>query len=305
MDAGLPEGVFNIVHGGRDAVDSLLAHPQVAAVSFVGSTSVAKYVYQTGTANGKRVQAAGGAKNHLIIMPDADMDQTVKALAASAYGCAGQRCMAGSLAVAVGGAGDPLVQGLVQHASAMKVGATEDDDTMEMGPVIRQDHRVRVANYLEVAISDGAKVALDGRDKSDATGFLIGPSVVDFVQPEMRIAREEVFGPVLSIARVDSIEQAIAMGDACDYGNGAVIFTQSGYAARQFQQHFNAGMLGINVGVPAPMAWFPFTGWNQSFFGDLHVQGKEGIQFYTRQKVTLARWPQPSDSHADPVWRST
>lgn len=304
IDAGLPAGVFNIVHGGRAVVDALLAHPKVAAISFVGSTDVAKHVYQTGTANGKRVQAAGGAKNHLIIMPDADMDQTVKALAASAYGCAGQRCMAGSLAVAVGGAGDPLVDGLVRHAAAMKIGATDNDDTIEMGPVIRQEHRTRVANYLEIANSDGAKIALDGRERSDPAGFLIGPSVVDFVRPEMRIAREEVFGPVLSVARVESIEQAIAMGDACDFGNGAVIFTQSGYAARQFQQHFNAGMLGINVGVPAPMAWFPFTGWNQSFFGDLHVQGKEGIQFYTRQKVTLARWPQPSDSHADPVWRS-
>ena len=304
MEAGLPDGVFNIVHGGRAVVDALLTHPKVAAISFVGSTAVAKHVYQTGTANGKRVQAAGGAKNHLIIMPDADMGQTIKALAASAFGCAGQRCMAGSLAVAVGGAGDPLVEGLVQHAAAMKIGATDDDDTIEMGPVIRQEHRARVANYLDVAKSDGAKIALDGRERSDSAGFLIGPSVVDFVQPEMRIAREEVFGPVLSVARVESIEQALAMGDACDYGNGAVIFTQSGYAARQFQQYFNAGMLGINVGVPAPMAWFPFTGWNQSFFGDLHVQGKEGIQFYTRQKVTLARWPQPSDSHADPVWRS-
>lgn len=304
IEAGLPNGVFNIVHGGRAAVDALLAHPHVAAVSFVGSTEVAKHVYQTATANGKRVQAAGGAKNHLIIMPDADMDQTVKALAASAYGCAGQRCMAGSLAVAVGGAGDPLVEALVQHAGAMKIGATDGDDTIEMGPVIRREHRARVANYLDIASRDGAKIALDGRAQADTAGFLIGPSVVDFVQPEMRIAREEVFGPVLSVSRVESIEQAIAMGDACDYGNGAVIFTQSGYAARQFQQHFNAGMLGINVGVPAPMAWFPFTGWNQSFFGDLHVQGKEGIQFYTRQKVTLARWPQPSDSHADPVWRS-
>jgi malonate-semialdehyde dehydrogenase (acetylating)/methylmalonate-semialdehyde dehydrogenase len=240
----------------------------------------------------------------LIIMPDADIDQTVKALAASAYGCAGQRCMAGSLAVAVGESGDPLVDGLVRHAEQMKVGPTDGDDSIEMGPVIRQEHRSRVAEYLDIAVADGATVALDGRGRSGSPGFLIGPSVVDHVNPEMRVAREEIFGPVLSVARVKTIEQAIAMGDACDYGNGAVIFTQSGYAARQFQQHFNAGMLGINVGVPAPMAWFPFTGWNRSFFGDLHVQGKEGIQFYTRQKVTLARWPQPTDSHIDPVWRS-
>lgn len=305
IEAGVPDGVFNIVHGGRAVVDALLTHPGVAAISFVGSTDVARHVYRTGTANGKRVQAAGGAKNHLIIMPDADMDQTVKALAASAYGCAGQRCMAGSLAVAVGDAAGPLVDRLVEHAGTIKVGPTDGDASIEMGPVIRQEHRVRISNYLDIARQDGATIALDGRKRSESPGFLIGPSVVDFVNPNMRIAREEVFGPVLSVARVDSIEAAIAMGDACDYGNGAVIFTQSGYAARQFQQRFNAGMLGINVGVPAPMAWFPFTGWNQSFFGDLHVQGKEGIQFYTRQKVTLARWPQPSDSHADPVWRSS
>jgi malonate-semialdehyde dehydrogenase (acetylating)/methylmalonate-semialdehyde dehydrogenase len=304
IEAGLPAGVFSIVHGGRECVDAVLTHPLVSAISFVGSTRVAQHVYQTGTATGKRVQAAGGAKNHLIIMPDADIDQTVKALAASAYGCAGQRCMAGSLAVAVGEAGDPLVDGLVRHAERMKIGPTDGDDSIEMGPVIRQEHRSRVAEYLDIAVADGATVALDGRGRSGSPGFLIGPSVVDHVNPEMRVAREEIFGPVLSVARVKTIEEGIAMGDACEYGNGAVIFTQSGYAARQFQQHFNAGMLGINVGVPAPMAWFPFTGWNRSFFGDLHVQGKEGIQFYTRQKVTLARWPQPTDSHVDPVWRS-
>ncbi len=305
IQAGLPEGVLSVVHGGRACVDSLLTHPQVAAISFVGSTEVAQHVYRTGTAAGKRVQAAGGAKNHLVIMPDADMDQTVKALAASAYGCAGQRCMAGSLAIAVGGAADPLVDQLVRHASAMTIGPSEDDDGIEMGPLIRQEHRLRVADYLDIARSEGATVALDGRKRSTGDGFLIGPSVVDHVTAEMRVAREEIFGPVLSIARVASIEQALAIGDRCKYGNGAVIFTQSGYAARQFQQHFNAGMIGINVAVPAPMAWFPFTGWNQSFFGDLHMQGREGIAFYTRQKVTLARWPQPCDAHADPLWRSS
>jgi len=304
MEAGLPDGVFSIVHGGRACVDALLTHPAVAAVSFVGSTAVAEHVYRVATAVGKRVQAAGGAKNHLIIMPDADKDQTVKALAASAFGCAGQRCMAGSLAVAVGSAADPLVDGLVQYAQAMKVGPTDEDESIEMGPLIRHDHLLRVASYLESAQDEGARITLDGRQRVESTGFLIGPSVVDHVQPSMRVAREEIFGPVLSIARVETIEQALALGDACQYGNGAVIFTQSGFAARQFQQYFNAGMLGINVAVPAPMAWFPFTGWNRSFFGDLHVQGKEGIQFYTRQKVTLARWPQPNDSAADPVWRT-
>lgn len=307
-EAGLPDGVFNLVHGARECVEALLTHDDVAAISFVGSTPVAKIVYETGTAHGKRVQSAGGAKNHLIIMPDADMDQTVKQLAASAYGCAGQRCMAGSLAVAVGSAGDPLVDGLVDLGKAMKVGASDpaasaDAESMGMGPLIRDDHRQRVASYLDVAKADGADVVLDGRDASTGDGFVLGPSVVDRVAPDMRVAKEEIFGPVLSVSRVASLEDALAVGDQCEYGNGAVIFTQDGYAAREFKQRFNAGMIGVNVGVPAPMAWFPFTGWNRSFFGDLHVQGKESIQFYTRQKVTLTRWPQPSDSHLDPVWR--
>lgn len=307
-EAGLPDGVFNLVHGARDCVEALLTHDDVAAISFVGSTPVAKIVYETGTAHGKRVQSAGGAKNHLIIMPDADMDQTVKQLGASAYGCAGQRCMAGSLAVAVGSAGDPLVDGLVDLGKAMKVGASDpaaatDAESVGMGPLIRDDHRQRVASYLDVAKADGADVVLDGREASAGDGFVLGPSVVDRVEPAMRVAKEEIFGPVLSVSRVATLEDALALGDQCEYGNGAVIFTQDGYAAREFKQRFNAGMIGVNVGVPAPMAWFPFTGWNRSFFGDLHVQGKESIQFYTRQKVTLTRWPQPSDSHLDPVWR--
>lgn len=305
VEAGLPEGVFNIVHGGRECVDTLLTHPKVAAVSFVGSTGVAKHVYELGTKNGKRVQAAGGAKNHLVIMPDADIDQTVKALAASAYGCAGQRCMAGSLAVAVGGAGDPLVENLVKFAEGMNVAPSEGNESADMGPVIREEHRVRVANYLDIAAEDGATVARDGRQSFDSDGFLIGPSVVDHVAPEMRVASEEIFGPVLSVSRVDSLDDAIARGHGCEYGNGAVIFTQSGHAAREFSRRANAGMIGVNVGVPAPMAWFPFTGWNESFFGDLHIQGTESIQFYTRQKVTLSRWPQPTDNHADPVWNTS
>jgi malonate-semialdehyde dehydrogenase (acetylating)/methylmalonate-semialdehyde dehydrogenase len=303
VEAGLPEGVFNIVHGSRGCVQALLEHPKVSAVSFVGSTNVAEYIYRTATYHGKRVQAAGGAKNHLIIMPDADIDQTIKALAASAYGCAGQRCMAGSVAVAVGSAGDPIVDGLVAYAKSLKVGPSDDDESIDVGPVIRKEHRDRIVSYLESAADEGATLPLDGRS-FDKPGFLIGPSVVDNVNPQMRVVKEEIFGPVLSVARVSTIEDAIAMGDNCEYGNGAVIFTQSGYAARQFQQHFNAGMIGVNVGVPAPMAWFPFSGWNRSFFGDLHIQGREGIQFYTRQKVSLVRWPKPSDSHVDPVWRT-
>jgi malonate-semialdehyde dehydrogenase (acetylating)/methylmalonate-semialdehyde dehydrogenase len=240
-------------------VDALINHSRVAAISFVGSTNVAKYIYERGTAAGKRVQSAGGAKNHLIIMPDADMDQTVKALAVSAYGCAGQRCMAGSVAVAVGGAGDPVVEGLVGYADRLRV--------------------------------------------FDSDGFLLGPSVVDRVRTSMRVWREEIFGPVLSVLRVTDLDEALAIGERCEYGNGAAIFTRSGYAARVFQRRFNAGMIGINVGVPAPMAWFPFTGWNRSFFGDLHIQGTESIQFYTRQKVTLTRWPKTDESYVDPVWR--
>lgn len=310
IEAGLPAGVFNIVHGGKECVEALLTHPEVAAISFVGSTPVAKIVYETGTAHGKRVQSAGGAKNHLIIMPDADMDQTVKQLGASAYGCAGQRCMAGSVAVAVGSAGDPLVDGLVNLGKSLAVGASDpaentSAESIGMGPLIREDHRQRVASYLDIAKQDGAEIALDGRQASEGDGFLLGPSVVDRVAPEMRVAKEEIFGPVLSVSRVQSLEDALALGDQCEYGNGAVIFTRDGHAAREFKQHFNAGMIGVNVGVPAPMAWFPFTGWNRSFFGDLHVQGKEGIQFYTRQKVTLTRWPKPTDSHLDPVWRES
>jgi malonate-semialdehyde dehydrogenase (acetylating)/methylmalonate-semialdehyde dehydrogenase len=303
-EAGLPDGVFNIVHGDRECVDALLDHPKVAAVSFVGSTGIAKYIYERGTANGKRVQSAGGAKNHLIIMPDAEMDQTVKALVASAYGCAGQRCMAGSVAVAVGKAGDAVVEGLVDIAGKMRVGPSDGNENIDMGPVIRAEHRDRVAGYLDIAKSDGASVALDGRRDFKSNGFLIGPSVVDRVHPNMRVWKEEIFGPVLSVVRTGDLDEAIAVGDQCDFGNGAVIFTRSGCAARKFKQHFNAGMIGVNVGVPAPMAWFPFTGWNRSFFGDLHIQGNDSIQFYTRQKVTLTRWPKSDDSHADPVWKT-
>jgi malonate-semialdehyde dehydrogenase (acetylating)/methylmalonate-semialdehyde dehydrogenase len=302
-EAGAPDGVFNVVHGDRECVDALLDHPKVAAISFVGSTAIAKYIYERGTAAGKRVQSAGGAKNHLIIMPDAEIDQTVKALAASAYGCAGQRCMAGSVAVAVGKAGDAVVEGLIDVAGKLRVGPSDGNENVDMGPVIRAEHRDRVASYLDIAKRDGADIALDGRRDFKSDGFLIGPSVVDRVRPNMRVWKEEIFGPVLSVVRAADLEEAIAVGDQCDFGNGAAIFTRSGYAARQFKRHFNAGMIGINVGVPAPMAWFPFTGWNRSFFGDLHIQGSESIQFYTRQKVTLTRWPKPDDSHLDPVWR--
>jgi len=307
MESGLPEGVFNIVHGDREAVDALLTHPLVRAVSFVGSTAVARHVYETGTRNGKRVQAAGGAKNHLIVMPDADLDQAVGALQLSAFGCAGERCMAGSVAMPVGGVADALVERLHRAAGRLKVGPTDGGAEVDMGPVITREHLERVAGYIDIGHREGAEVVLDGRSSVPERdgGFLIGPSVLDRVKPDMRVAREEIFGPVLSVIRADDLDQALAIGRDCPYGNGASIFTRSGWAARQFKQHFNAGMIGINVGVPAPMAWFPFTGWNTSFFGDLHIQGTESIQFYTQQKMTMTRWfESPRDSHHDPVWRT-
>ena len=305
-EAGLPDGVFSVVHGDKEAVDALLQHELVKAVSFVGSTNIARYIYQEGTKNGKRVQAAGGAKNHLIIMPDADLDQSVAALAASAYGCAGERCMAGSVALAVGDVGDKLVDRLCNHAGKMRVGSTEGNSDVDMGPLVTREHLERVVGYLDIAKEEGATVPLDGRNaKISGDGFLVGPSVIDQVKPGMRVHKEEIFGPVLSVVRAKDIDEALNIGKDCEYGNGASIFTRSGWAAREFKRHFNAGMIGINVGVPAPMAWFPFTGWNNSFFGDLHIQGTESIQFYTKQKMTMTRWFESgSDSHHDPVWKT-
>jgi len=308
-EAGCPPGVFNIVHGDKEAVDVLLTHELIAAISFVGSTTIAKYVYETGTHHGKRVQAAGGAKNHLIIMPDADLDQAVAALQASAFGCAGERCMAGSLALPVGNIAEKLVDALCQTANKMTVGPTDTGQQVDMGPVISHEHLQRIESYLDIAKSEGATLALDGRTKAHGartvgSGFFLNPSIIDQVHPNMKVAKEESFGPVLSVVRATTLEHALEIGQQSPYGNGASIFTSSGHAARQFKQHFNAGMIGINVGVPAPMAWFPFTGWNQSFFGDLHVQGTESIQFYTRQKTITTRWfASAGESHHDPVWR--
>jgi malonate-semialdehyde dehydrogenase (acetylating)/methylmalonate-semialdehyde dehydrogenase len=306
MQAGLPEGVFNIVHGDQECVNALLTHPLVRAISFVGSTAVARHVYETATRHGKRVQAAGGAKNHLIIMPDADLEQAVKAIQGAAFGCAGERCMAGSVAVPIGNIGDRLVEVLCDSAGRMTVGATDGGADVDMGPVITPEHLRRVTSYLDIGRQEGATVALDGRRiKTEGSGFLVGPSVLDRVEPTMRVANEEIFGPVLSVIRVAELEQALELGKNCAYGNGASIFTSSGWAARQFKHHFHAGMIGINVGVPAPMAWFPFTGWNKSFFGDLHIQGNEAIFFYTQQKVTMTRWfESPHESPHDPVWRA-
>jgi len=296
LETGIPEGVFSLVHGDKECVDALLHHPDVRAISFVGSTPVARYIYQTGTAEGKRVQAAGGAKNHIIIMPDADLDSAVAGMQHSAFGCAGERCMAGSLALPVGEVAEPFLERLRDSAARMRVGRTDTGTRdVDMGPVISPQHRDRIVSYIELAERGEADILLDGRKvKTDSPdGFFVGPTILDRVSPESRLSREEIFGPVLSVTRVKTLEEAIALGQRCEYGNGAAIFTQSGRAAREFKQRFNAGMIGINVGVPAPMAWFPFTGWNRSFFGDLHIQGREGMLFYTQQKMIMTRWPEP------------
>ena len=292
--AGLPKGVFNLVHGGRAAVDALLTHPKVRAVSFVGSTPIAKYIYETGTKHGKRVQANGGAKNYIVIMPDADVPKTVEALSTAAFGCAGERCMAGSTAVTVGKAAERLLPSLVEAARAIKVGRTDQPTPQpDMGPVITAQHRDRVMSLVASGEKEGAKVIADGRTAKvvDAPrGFYLGATIVDGVQTNMTLAREEVFGPVLNVMRMDDLDAAIATANASAFGNGAAIFTNSGAAAREFKHRVKAGMVGINVGVPATMAMFPFTGWDDSFYGDLHIQGKEAVQFYTQQKVITTRW---------------
>jgi malonate-semialdehyde dehydrogenase (acetylating)/methylmalonate-semialdehyde dehydrogenase len=291
--AGLPKGVLNLVHGGRAAVDTLLTHPKVRAVSFVGSTPIAKYIYETGTRHGKRVQANGGAKNYIVIMPDADVPKTVEALSTAAFGCAGERCMAGSTALTVGSAAERLLPSLVEAARAIKVGPTDRPAQPDMGPVITAQHRDRVLSLVASGESEGAKVIADGRGVRipDAPrGFYLGATIVDGVQANMTLAREEVFGPVLNVMRMDDLDAAIAQANASVFGNGAAIFTNSGAAAREFRHRVKAGMVGINVGVPATMAMFPFTGWDDSFYGDLHIQGKEAVQFYTQQKVVTTRW---------------
>jgi malonate-semialdehyde dehydrogenase (acetylating)/methylmalonate-semialdehyde dehydrogenase len=292
-EAGLPPGVFNIVHGDKECVDALLTHPRVQAVSFVGSTPIAKAVYDTATRAGKRCQANGGAKNHLIVMPDADIDQTVAALQTSAFGCSGQRCMAGSLAVAVGRAADPLIEKLVASADGLKVGPTDRDWGADMGPVITQQHLDGLLEHIDDGVRHGATLARDGRgiriDETPA-GFYLGPTIFDHVRPEMPIAQAELFGPVLGVTRAASLDEAIDLTNESEFGNGAVIYTRSGHAAREFKHRAGAGMIGINVGVPAPMAMFPFTGHKASFFGDQHMQGKEGIAFYAQQRMIMTRW---------------
>jgi malonate-semialdehyde dehydrogenase (acetylating)/methylmalonate-semialdehyde dehydrogenase len=301
--AGLPKGVLNLVHGGREAVDALLTHPKVRAISFVGSSPVAKHIYETGTRHGKRVQANGGAKNYIVVMPDADVGRTVEALSTAAFGCAGERCMAGSTAITVGKAAEHVLPTLVEAARAIKVGPTDTKAQPDMGPVITAQHRDRVMSLVACGEKEGANILADGRGihvPEAPNGFYMGATIVDNVHHDMTIAREEVFGPVLNVMRMDDLDTAIEIANRSAYGNGSAIFTNSGKAAREFKHRVKAGMVGINVGVPATMAMFPFTGWDESFYGDLHIQGKEGIQFYTQQKVVSTRWF--SDGVGD-VWK--
>jgi len=292
-EAGLPDGVFNVVHGDKEAVDAILNHPGIHAVSFVGSTPIAKYIYETCARNGKRVQALGGAKNHAVVLPDADLEFTADALIGAAYGSAGERCMAISAVVAVGAIGDPLVKMLADKAARIKVGPG-DAAGVEMGPLVTLAHRDKVAGYIDTGVAEGAKLVADGRSKKVAGhegGFFIGTTLFDQVKPGMKIYQDEIFGPVLVVLRAETLEQAIALVNANPYGNGTAIFTNSGGAARRFEEEIQVGMVGVNVPIPVPMAFYSFGGWKNSLFGDLHVHGIEGVKFYTRTKVVTTRWP--------------
>jgi malonate-semialdehyde dehydrogenase (acetylating)/methylmalonate-semialdehyde dehydrogenase len=289
LEAGFPEGVLNVVHGAREAVDALLNHPNVNAISFVGSAPVARHVYQTAASTGKRVQALGGAKNHIVVMPDADPEVTVPAILNSAFGNAGERCLAGSVAVAVGAAADRLLEGLKDAASKMVVGPG-DEAGVQIGPLIRADHRDRVAGYVDKGVAEGAELLVDGRGQMARPGFFFGPTILDRVTSDMSVGNEEIFGPVLSVARAATLDEAIAQANRMALGNMATIFTQSGRSAREFRERVEAGMTGINVPIAQPFAFFPFSGWKGSFYGDLHVHGTDGIEFYTRKKVVVTRW---------------
>ncbi len=292
-EAGLPDGVFTVVHGDKTAVDALLTHPDVAAVSFVGSTPIARYIHETGTANGKRVQALGGAKNHAIVLPDAGIDYASDHLVAAAFGSAGERCMAISTAVTVGSAGDELIAAVSEKARAVKVGPGREADS-EMGPVVTSAARDRIVGLIGTGAEQGARLAVDGRGLTvpgHENGFWVGPTVIDEVTPSMDVYKEEIFGPVLSVVRADSVDEAINLINSNPYGNGTAIFTSSGEAARRFQRGVNVGMIGINVPIPVPMAYYSFGGWKDSLFGQSHIHGPEGVAFYTRAKVVTARWP--------------
>jgi malonate-semialdehyde dehydrogenase (acetylating) / methylmalonate-semialdehyde dehydrogenase len=292
-EAGVPDGVFQVVQGAREAVEAILAHPDIAAISFVGSTAIAETIYRGGAAHGKRVQALGGAKNHLVVMPDADIDDAVDTLMGSAYGAAGERCMAVSVAVAVGSAGDQLVRKLEPRVRALKIGPGTDPDA-EMGPLVTREHREKVSGYIDLGVKEGAKLVVDGRVLSlqgYENGFFLGGSLFDNVSIDMRIYKDEIFGPVLGVVRTPDMASAVRMVNAHEYGNGVAIFTSDGGAARDFAAGINIGMVGVNVPIPVPMAFHSFGGWKHSLFGDHHIYGPEGVRFYTRYKAITQRWP--------------
>jgi malonate-semialdehyde dehydrogenase (acetylating)/methylmalonate-semialdehyde dehydrogenase len=296
-EAGLPDGVFNVVHGDKEAVDALLTHPGISAVSFVGSTPVARYISEVGTAAGKRVQALGGAKNHMVVLPDADLDLAADAAVSAGFGSAGERCMAISVLVAVDPIGDELVGKITERVAKLRVGPG-DDPGSEMGPLVTREHRDKVASYLDSGVSEGAVLAVDGRGHpvtgGAADGFWLGPSVLDHVTPSMNCYRDEIFGPVLSVVRASGYDDAMAVIGQNPYGNGTAIFTNDGGAARRFTREVEVGMVGINVPIPVPMAYYSFGGWKSSLFGDSHVYGAEGVHFYTRGKAVTSRWLDPS-----------
>jgi malonate-semialdehyde dehydrogenase (acetylating)/methylmalonate-semialdehyde dehydrogenase len=300
-EAGVPDGVFNVVQGDKVAVDGILEHPDIAALSFVGSTPIARYIYETGTRHGKRVQALGGAKNHMVVLPDADIEMAADAAVSAAYGSSGERCMAVATVVAVGAVGDPLVEAIGRRLPKIQVGPGTDP-AAEMGPLVTGQHRDKVASYLDSAAAQGAEVVADGREHDlykGSDGFFLGVSLIDRVTPAMDCYRDEIFGPVLTVTRVDTYADALSLVNDNPYGNGTAIFTRDGGAARQYQFDVNVGMVGINVPIPVPVAYYSFGGWKGSLFGDLHMYGPEGIQFYTRAKVVTSRWPDPGTSKVD------
>ena len=300
-EAGVPDGVFSVVHGDKVAVDAILANPDIAAVSFVGSTPIARYIYETGTKVGKRVQALGGAKNHMIVLPDADIEMAADAAISAGYGSAGERCMAIATIVAVGSVADPLVAAIKARLPRVKVGPGSDPSA-EMGPLVTRQHRDKVASYLDSGPAQGATVVADGREHplyNESEGFFLGVSLIDHVTPAMDAYRDEIFGPILTVVRVETYDAAVKLVNDNPYGNGTAIFTRDGGAARQFQFEVNAGMVGINVPIPVPVAYYSFGGWKNSLFGDLHMYGPEGVQFYTRAKIVTSRWPDPGTSKID------
>ena len=299
-EAGLPDGAFNVVHGGKEAVDGLLHHPDVRAVSFVGSTPIARYVYENGTASGKRVQALGGAKNHMVVLPDADLDLAADAAVSAGFGSAGERCMAISVVVAVEPVADELIAKITERVARLRVGPG-DDEASEMGPLVTREHRDKVASYLDTGVAEGAVLAIDGRTHpvggqgaETGDGFWLGPSLLDQVTAEMGCYRDEIFGPVLSVVRASSYAGALEVVNGSPYGNGTAIFTNDGGAARRFTHEVEVGMVGVNVPIPVPMAFYSFGGWKSSLFGDTHVHGTEGVHFYTRGKAVTSRWLDPS-----------